>query len=79
MKHGVTSPATGRVLIWTRQAVSLHRRNTAEDETGMTEICAMSSTAEMHTDKLKIGARRLSALNRSTMKKVIEPDCPIFR
>jgi hypothetical protein len=59
MKHGVTSLTTGRVLTGTRQVVSLHHRNTVEDETGMTKICTMSSTAEMPA----------SALDRSSVKK----------
>jgi uncharacterized membrane protein len=69
MKHGVTSLTTGRVLTGTWQAVSLHQRNMAEDETGMTEICAMSSAVEMHATRLKTGTRNVSALNRSNMKK----------
>jgi hypothetical protein len=48
MKHGVTCLTTDKVLTGTRQVVSLHRRNAAEDETGMTEICATSSMTEMH-------------------------------
>jgi hypothetical protein len=68
-KHGVTSMTTGRVLIGTRQAVSLHQRNTAEDETGMTEICETSFVAEMHAARLKIDARSVSALNRGNVKK----------
>jgi hypothetical protein len=51
------------------QEVSLHWRNTAEDETGMTEICTMPSTTEMHTARLKTSSRSASALNRSSMKK----------
>jgi hypothetical protein len=69
MKHKVTSMATGRVSMWPQLVVSLHQRNTAEDETGMTEICVTSSTAEMHAAILKIGTRSASALNRSSMKK----------
>jgi hypothetical protein len=69
MKHGATSLTTGRVLTGTRQAVSLHWRNAVEDKTGMTEICATSSTAEMHATGLKIGIRSTSALNKSSMKK----------
>jgi hypothetical protein len=38
------------------------------DETGMTEICVMSSTAEMHMTGLKTGARSMNALNRSSVK-----------
>jgi hypothetical protein len=69
MKHGVTSLTTDRVLMGTRQAISLHQRNVAEDKTGMTEICATSSAAEMHMTGLKNGARTMSALNRSSVKK----------
>jgi hypothetical protein len=69
MKHGVMSMTTGRVLMGTRQAVSLHQRNTAEDETRMTEICMTSSAAEMHMLGLKTSVRSASALNRSNVKK----------
>jgi hypothetical protein len=68
-KHGVMSLATSRLLMGTRQEVSLHRRNAAKDETGMAKICAMSSTAEMHAAGLKIDVRSTSALNRSSVKK----------
>jgi hypothetical protein len=69
MKHGVMSLTIGRVLMETWQAVSLHRRNAAEDETRMTEICAMSPVAEMHVARLKTGAKSTKALNRSSVKK----------
>jgi hypothetical protein len=52
--------STGRVHTVTRQAISLHWRNMAEGETGMTEICATSSTTEMLTARLKIGVRSMS-------------------
>jgi hypothetical protein len=38
------------------------------DETGLTEICVMSSTAEMHTTGLKTSARSMSTLNRTSVK-----------
>jgi hypothetical protein len=41
----------------------------AKDETGMTEICVMPSTAEMHTVGSKTGIRSVSASNRSSVKK----------
>jgi hypothetical protein len=69
MKHGVMSLTTGKVLTETQQAVSLHRRNVVEDETGMTEICVTPSTTEMHVPELKTGARSVTALNRSNVKK----------
>jgi hypothetical protein len=53
----------------TRQEVLLHQRNMAKDETGMTEICAMSSTTEMHVVGLKTGIRSASAMNMSSVKK----------
>jgi hypothetical protein len=53
----------------TQQAVSFHWKNTAEDETGMTQICTTSSAAEMHATGLKTSARSMSALNRSSVKK----------
>jgi hypothetical protein len=53
----------------TRQAVSLHQRNAAEDETKMNEICVKSSTTEMHAAGLKTGVKSMSALNRSNVKK----------
>jgi hypothetical protein len=69
MKHEVTSLTTGRVSTGTRQAVSFHQGNMAEGETGTTEICTMSSAAEMHAAGLKTDVRSVSALNRSSMKK----------
>jgi hypothetical protein len=60
---------TGRVRTGTRQAVSLHWRNAVEGETGMTEICATSSAAEMHVAGSKTDLRSASVLNRSAMKK----------
>jgi hypothetical protein len=69
MMDGVTSMTMGSVLTGTRQAVSLHQRSMFEDKTGMTEICATSSTVEMHTVGLKTGVRSVSALNRSSVKK----------
>jgi hypothetical protein len=69
MKHGVMSMTTGKVLMGTRQAISLHRRNTTEDEIGMTEICATSFMAEMHVARLKTGVRNVSALNMNSVKK----------
>jgi hypothetical protein len=63
------SLTTGRVSMGTRQIVSLHQRNMAEDETGMIEICVMSSTIEVHVAGLKIGVRSTSALNKSSVKK----------
>jgi hypothetical protein len=69
MKHRVMSLTTGRVNTGTRQAVSLHQRNAAKDETGTTKICVMSSTVEMHKARSKTGVRSVSALNRSNMKK----------
>jgi hypothetical protein len=70
MKHGVTSLTTSRVLAGTRQVVSLHQRNVTKDETGMTEICATSSAVEIHADGSKTDVRRMSASNRSSVKKV---------
>jgi hypothetical protein len=65
----VTSMTTNRVPMGTRLAVSLHRRNTAEDKTGMTEICVTSSATEMHAAELKTSVKSASALNRSSVKK----------
>jgi hypothetical protein len=69
MKCGVTRMTIGRVPMGTRLAVSLHRRSADEGEAGMTEFCMMSSTIEMHVVGLKAGARSVSALNRSSVKK----------
>jgi hypothetical protein len=69
IKHGVTSLTTGKVLTGTQQAVSFHWRNTAEVETGMTEICTTSSAAEMHVVGSKTSIRSSSASNRSSVKK----------
>jgi hypothetical protein len=69
MKHGVMSLTTGRVHVVTWQAVSLHRRNVTEDETGTIEICMTSSAAEMHVAGSKTGVMSVSALNRSSVKK----------
>jgi hypothetical protein len=68
-KHKVTSLTTHRVHVGTRQAVSLHQRNAAEDETEMTEICAMSYVVEMHAAGSKTDVRSMSTLNRRSMKK----------
>jgi hypothetical protein len=68
-KDRVTSLTTGRVSMGIRQAISLHRRNTTEDETGMTKICVMSFAVEMHAIGSKTGIRRMSASNRSSVKK----------
>jgi hypothetical protein len=38
MKHGVMRLTTDRVHVGTRQAVSPHQWNAAEDETGITEF-----------------------------------------
>jgi hypothetical protein len=69
VKHGVMSLTTGRVSTGTRQAVLLHRRNTAKDGTKMTDIYTTSSVAEMHTARLKINVWSTSTLNRSSVKK----------
>jgi hypothetical protein len=68
-RQGVMIMTTSRVCTGTRQAVSLHRRNATEGEIRMTEICAMSSTVEMHVDESKTGIRSVSILNKSGMKK----------
>jgi hypothetical protein len=69
MKHGVKNLTTDRIHMGTQQEVSLHQRNTAEDETGMIEICIMSSAAEMQAIASKISVRSPSAFNRRSMKK----------
>jgi hypothetical protein len=69
MKHGFMSMTTDIVPMGTRLALSLHRRNAAENETEMTEICTTSSTVEMQVAGLKTDARSTSALNRSSVKK----------
>jgi hypothetical protein len=69
MKHEVMSLTTGRVRAGTQQAVSLHRRNAVEDETGMIETCVTSYVVEMHAARSKIGVRSTSALKRSSVKK----------
>jgi hypothetical protein len=69
MNHRVMSLTIGRVLTGTQQAVSLHRRNAAEDETRMIKICTTSSMVEMHAVGLKICVRSASTLNRSSVKK----------
>jgi hypothetical protein len=69
VNHGVMSLTTDRVHVETWPAVSLLRWNTAEGETGMTEICSTPSTAKMHAAGLKTGARSMSMLNRSDVTK----------
>jgi hypothetical protein len=69
MKHRIMSLTTDSVHAGTQQAVSLHRRNVAEDDTGMTEIWTTSSVAEMHVAGSKTGVKSTSALNRSSVKK----------
>jgi hypothetical protein len=68
-RHEVMIMTTGRVRMGTQQAISLHRRNTTEGETGMTVICATSSAVEMHTSGSKTGVRSMSILNGSNVKK----------
>jgi hypothetical protein len=69
MRHGVMITTTGRVRTGTQQAISLHQRNAVEGETGMTEIFATSSVAEMHMTGSKTGVRSTSILNRSYAQK----------
>jgi hypothetical protein len=71
MRHEVMIMTTDRVYTGTRQAVSLDRRNVAEGETGMTEICMMSSVVEMQVAGSKTDVRTVSVLNRSGTKKGI--------
>jgi hypothetical protein len=52
---------TDRICVGTQPAVSLHRRSVAEGEIGMTEICATSSTTEMHAVESKISVKSKSA------------------
>jgi hypothetical protein len=54
MRLKVMIMTTGRARMRTWQAVSLHRRNTAEGETRMTEIYVTSSAAEMHVANRKL-------------------------
>jgi hypothetical protein len=68
-RHGVMIMTTSRVHTGTWQAVSLHRRNAAEGEAGMTEICVTSFAVEMHAAGSKTGVRSTSVLNRSSVKK----------
>jgi hypothetical protein len=68
-KHRAMSLTTGGVHTGTRQVVSLHWRNAAEDKTGMIKICVMSSMVEKHTARSKTDVRSMNALNRSSMKK----------
>jgi hypothetical protein len=58
---------TGRVLVGTRPAASLHQWSAAEDAIEITVSYVMSSLAEMHAAGLKIGAEIVSVKN-STMK-----------
>jgi hypothetical protein len=60
---------TSKVRTGTQPAVSLHQRNAAEGKTGLTEICMMSSVAEMHVARSKTGVRSVSVLDRSGAKK----------
>jgi hypothetical protein len=63
MKYMVMSLTTNRVHMGTQPAVSLHRRNAAEGEIGMTEICMMSSMVEMHAIELTTNTRSVSVLS----------------
>jgi hypothetical protein len=69
MKHRVTSFINGSVHAGTQLAVSLHWRNVAKGETGMTETCAMSSVAKMHAAGSKTDIWIMSALNMSNVKR----------
>jgi hypothetical protein len=61
----VKNLTTGRVYTVTRPAVSLHQRNAAKGETGMTETCMMSSAIEMHVVKLKTSTESECASSRN--------------
>jgi hypothetical protein len=63
MKYRVMSLTTNRVHTGTQPAVSLHRRNAAKGEIGMTEICMMSSVVEMHAIELTTDTRSVSVLS----------------
>jgi hypothetical protein len=68
-KHGVKIMTTARVRTGTRLAVSLHQRNTAVGETGITMTCMTSSIAEMHNIGSRTSVRSVSALIRSNVKR----------
>jgi hypothetical protein len=55
--------ATGRVLVGTQPAASLHRRSTVSDVAETTATYMTSSTTEMHVSGLKTGIE-----SRSTMQ-----------
>jgi hypothetical protein len=69
VEGGVKALTIVRVRMGTRPAVSLHRRNVAEDETGMIEAYTTSSATEMHATGSKTSAKSETASNRNdTMK-----------
>jgi hypothetical protein len=55
-KTRVMMMTTGRVLVGTQPAASLHRKRVAEDTTETTVTYATSSVVEMHAVELKTSA-----------------------
>jgi hypothetical protein len=66
---GVIIMTTGKVLMGTRLAASLHQRSMAEDATEATVTYVMSSTVEMHVAKLKAGTKIESVKSKNDMIK----------
>jgi hypothetical protein len=56
---------TGRVLVGTQPAASLHRRSATDDTTETTVTYATSCPVEMHAARLKTG----SVKSKNSMKK----------
>jgi hypothetical protein len=65
MECRIRTLTTARDCVETRPAASLPQRNAAEDDTRMTMTCMTSFATEMHTTRLKIGAKSENALNRN--------------
>jgi hypothetical protein len=49
----------------TQLVLSLHQSNAAEDETKISETCAMPSAIEMHITGSKTGAKKKTASSRN--------------
>jgi hypothetical protein len=69
MKYGVISLTSNRVRTWTKLAVSLHWRSTAEGRIRVTQTGAMSLVVEVNTTGLTTGSRSMSMLSKNDVMR----------
>jgi hypothetical protein len=60
---------TGKAVVGTRLAASLHWRSVAEDATGITVTYATSSASEMHVAELKADPKIRSMKRKNSVMK----------